>query len=131
MMGDLSGILLIALGLGFPLLLLTVFLKTRKRDALPSMDIDHDALSVAERELAHQGEKAWVVLKRCHGPAYTHTAMSEIISRFAAEGIEATYDVYGISSADMGITNFILKVLEKDEARAREILAEMDGVGAG
>jgi hypothetical protein len=123
---DLFGFVLFILVLAFPAMVLLVFLKTRRPKRSNSLEIDQVALNAAEQELKSQGEKEWVVLKRCHGPAYTHNAMSEIVSYLAAEGIEATYDVYGISSADMGVTNFILKVLAKDEVRASKILSEME-----
>jgi hypothetical protein len=118
-------LIIIFFGLIVPaLFFFLIFLKTRKpkRTFGSSLQIDQSALDAAEKELREQGEKDWIVLKRCHGPAYTHTAMSEIISHLASEGIEATYDVYGASSADMGVTNFMLKVLAKDEERAREVL---------
>jgi len=97
--------------------------RKRRRDPFhETIPIDEAALERAERELKAAGERDWIVLRRYHGPAYSHTAMLEIVSALAAEGIEATYEVITTSSADGGVTNYMLKVVPEDEERARETL---------
>lgn len=88
------------------------------------VEIDHAALDAAERQLRASDETDWVVVKRCHGPAYTHTAMSAIVGALMEGGVEATYDVVGTSSADGGVTNYMLKVIRGSEERALEILSQ-------
>lgn len=88
-------------------------------------------LEAAEKRLADEGEKEWVVLTRFSGPAYTHNAMSEIISELTSRGVEATYDVISTSMAEAGVTNYMLKVLPGSEEAAREILAEMNDRPSG
>jgi hypothetical protein len=83
---------------------------------------DPSELRAAELALKKEGELDWVVLKRCHGPAYNHAAMTEIIGALNAEDVPATYDVISSSSADGGIFNYMLKVLPGDESRALAIL---------
>src|SRR5580698_8777020 len=63
-------------------------------------NINYAELEAAEKALKEEGERDWVVLKRCAGPAYNHTAMTALVSALGAEGVEATYDVIASSSAD-------------------------------
>lgn len=98
----------------------------RPREPRQPVEIDHAALDAAERQLRASDETDWVVVKRCHGPAYTHTAMSAIVGALMDGGVEATYDVVGTSSADGGVTNYMLKVIRGSEERALEILSQMN-----
>jgi hypothetical protein len=118
-------ILTVLLSLSFPALLALVFLKMRSRKprSTTPLEIDKDTLDAAEKALRESEAIDWVVLKRCHGPAYSHTAMSELVSLLNAEGIDATFDVISSSSADGGVTNFSLKVLRGSEADAFAALA--------
>ena len=92
------------------------------RDRREPMAINHSELEAAERSLKAEANADWVVLKRCHGPAYNHAAMAALISALSAEGVRATYDVLSASSADGGVTNFMLKVVRGQERQAIEIL---------
>ncbi len=117
-------ILTIAFACVFPILLglaiYRVFLSKRQHKPL---EIDQRELQAAEREMVAEGNKDWVVLKRCHGPAYNHAAMTELVSQLTTQGVESTYDVISASSAEGGVTNYILKVLRGSETQAIEILS--------
>lgn len=89
-------------------------------------EIDHAELETAERELRESKNPDWVVLKRCHGPAYNHAAMAALVSALEEQGIPATYDVLSSSSADGGVTNYMLKVHSGTEEEAARVLAELE-----
>ena len=97
----------------------------KKRGAREPEQVDHAELAAAERALKAAGSRDWVVVKRCHGPAYTHMAMTEIMGRLAEADIDATYDVIAASSADGGVTNYVIKVIRGEEAKALEALANL------
>ena len=126
-MSDLELIIAIALAVAFPLLVAVAIYKLmlRRPARETALVFDRAALKSAEDALRASDEKNWVVLKRCHGPGYTHTAMIDIVNALAAEGVEATYDVVGTSSADGGVTNYMIKVVQGSEERALEILARL------
>ncbi|MBI1861237.1 MAG: hypothetical protein HYR96_10005 [Deltaproteobacteria bacterium] len=108
-------------------LVISVFRARRaKRRQHLFVEIDHSALRAAEENLKAHQDQDWVVLKRCHGPGYSHTTMAEIVSSLAAEGVEATYDIIGTSSAEGGVTNFMLMVIRGQEAQALEALARIE-----
>ncbi len=111
---------------GFFLLVAYAILKVFSGRSAGEPKIDHAVLAEAERALRETSAQDWVVLKRCHGPAYSHAAMTEIVSALNTEGVMGTYDVVASSSADGGVTNFMLKVLAGDETRALEILARLE-----
>jgi hypothetical protein len=115
----------IAIGVAVSLLLLVAILKfVPKSVTRPPIEVDEKELEAAERALKKEGELDWVVLKRCHGPAYNHAVMTEIISTLNAGGVTATYDVVASSSVDGGVTNYMLKVLRGDEEKSLEILGQ-------
>jgi len=87
--------------------------------------IDFAELAAAEKDLKEAGERDWVVVKRCHGPAYTHMAMTEIMGKLAEADVDATYDVIAASSADGGVTNYVIKVIRGEESKALEVLAKL------
>lgn len=121
--------LVIFLGLAFPILVVLAYLRVLSRRAkVADLEIDKTALAEAENALRETDERDWVVLKRCHGPAYNHSAMVELVSALNAEGIEATYDVVASSSADGGVTNYMLKVIREHETQAREVLLGLENV---
>lgn len=115
----------ILLSLLFPAVLGLLFfqMRAKKTKSTAPLEFDKAALDAAEQALRESEEMDWVVLKRCHGPAYSHTAMTELVSLLNAEGIDATYDVIASSSAEGGVTNFTLKVLRGSEAEAFAVLA--------
>lgn len=90
-----------------------------------SSSIDERELEAAERALKEEGEQDWVILKRCHGPAFNHAAMTQIISALNEGGVTATYDVIASSSMEGGVTNYMLKVLRGEEEKGLEILARL------
>ncbi len=125
----------ILLGSAFPLILgvaLYHFVFKKRSDpsslsgpSSSSYGIDLVALAAAERDLKAAGERDWVVVKRCHGPAYTHMAMTDLIGKLAEADIDATYDVIATSSADGGVTNYVIKVIRGTEVAALEVLAKL------
>ena len=125
---EIEWIVAIILAAFFPLLLGVAIYQIlfAKRLRHEPFEIDHKALKLAEVTLAVEGKRDWVVVKRCHGPAYTHSAMAELVGAIAVGGVEATYDVVGTSSADGGITNYLLKVIRGTESEALEILARLE-----
>lgn len=123
-MMELLGLLI---GVAVPVLVLTAMVKyLMGRNRQEPVEADMTELEAAEAALKKQGKLDWVYLKRCHGPAYNHGAMTEIISALNAGGVTATYDVVASSSADGGVTNYALKVLRGDEEKGLEILAELE-----
>jgi len=88
---------------------------------------DKAELNEAEAALAESitqtGE--WTIVRQYHGPGYNHNVMLDIINKMAAEGIEATYDVIAAASAEMGVTNYVVKVPRQYETQANEFLEKL------
>lgn len=86
---------------------------------------DYEKLHRAEQDLAETSTKDWVIVKRCHGPGYNLTVMAEIVATLQSNGVQATFETFSSSSAEMGITNFVIKVPHQDEEEALKVLATM------
>jgi hypothetical protein len=127
-MDQLWTFLLIGLAICFPLLVAVAVLKVSfaKKSRGEPFEVDKETLAAAEKALRAEGELDWVVLKRCHGPAYNHSAMTEIVSALSAGGVQATYDVIASSSADGGVTNYVVKVIRGQESLGHEILSGLE-----
>ena len=97
-------VLPILLSLVFPAILGLLFFKmmAKKPQRVETLEIDQAALDLAEKSLRESDEMDWVVLKRCHGPAYNHGVMTDLVASLNAEGVDATYDVVSSSSAEGG-----------------------------
>jgi len=90
----------------------------------PPSEIDEKLLAEAEADLkANADDTQWVFLKRLSGPGYSHASIIDLIAKLEAAGVEATYENIASSSAEMGVTNFMIKVRPGFEAQALAVLS--------